>query len=110
MSYLLVQIFLWGAFHGLGLTWGLVFPFHYRRFKTGGKLKYIHAITVTLGLVLPAISALLPLIEGYTLNQTTNCVGRNRAVTFFITILPISVLLAVASTSLIILLWTIFKV
>ena len=111
-SYLLVQIVLWGTFHALGLTWGLVFPFHYRRFKAEGKIKYIHVVAVILGLVLPAIPALVPLIDGYTItpNYIITCVERNEAIIFFTVILPISVLLAVTSTSLVILFWIIFKV
>ena len=111
-SYLLVQITLWGTFHALGLCWGIVFPFHYRRFKIEGRIKYIHVITVVLGLVLPAISALVPLIDGYTITPSPidRCVGRNEIIIFFTTILPISVLMAVSSSVLIILFWIIFKV
>lgn len=110
--YLLVQIIFWNNFHTLGLGWGILFPFHYRRFKTEGKIKYIHIVTVILGLVLPAISALAPLIDGYTVTPSPidNCVGRNMAITFFMAVLPISILLAVNSTVLVILFWTIFKV
>ena len=100
-SYLLVQITLWGTFHALGLCWGIVFPFHYRRFKIEGRIKYIHVITVVLGLVLPAISALVPLIDGYTITPSPidHCVGRNEIIIFFTTILPISVLMAVSLLS-----------
>ena len=89
-----------------------MFPFHYRRLKKEGRIKYVHVVTVVLGLVLPAISSLVPLIDGYTITPSPidSCVARNMAVTFFTSILPISILLAVTSTVLIILFWTIFKV
>ena len=110
--YLLLQLTLWGTFHALGLCWSIAFPFHYRRFKTEGRVKYVHVITVVLGLILPAIPALAPLVDGYTitLSQIDTCVGRNMDITFFTTILPISILVAADSTVLIILFWIIFKV
>ena len=112
ISYLLVQITLWSTFHTLGLCWSIEFPFHYRRFKTEKKIKYIHIITLIIGLILPTIFALVPLIDGYTiaLNPTDDCIAKNVAITFFITILPLNVLMAVNSTVLIILFWRIFKV
>ena len=111
-SYLSLQITLWGTFHALGLCWGIMFPFHYRRFKTEGRIKYVHVTTVILGLVLPAISALVPLAGGYTITPSpiNHCVGRNMAITYFTIILPISILMAASSTVLIILFWIIFKV
>lgn len=83
-----------------------------RRFKTEGRIKYIHIITLIVGLILPAIIALVPLIDGYTiaLNPVDDCIAKNIAITFFTTILPLSVLMAINSTVLIILFWTIFKV
>jgi hypothetical protein len=103
---------LWGTFHALGLCWGIAFPFHYRRFKTEGRVKYVHIITVVLGVALPTIPALVPLVDGYTITLSgfDVCGGRNVAITFFTTILPISVLMAASSTVLIILFWIIFKV
>ena len=111
-SYFVLQITLWVTFHALGLCWGIMFPFHYKRFKTEGRIKYVRVITIILGLVLPAISALAPLVGGYTITPSPidYCVGRNIAITFFTTILPSSVLTAASSTVLIILFWIIFKV
>ena len=111
-TYLLVQITFWGTFHTLGLTWGVVFPFHYRRFKAEGKVKYIHTATVILGLVLPAISTLVPLIDGYTvvLSSAYDCVTPNMATTFFATILPVTSLLAVSCIALVVLFRSLFKV
>ena len=111
-TYLILQITLWGAFHALGLCWGIVFPFHYRRFKMEGRIKYVHVITVVLGLVLPAISALVPLIDGYTITPSPidHCVVRNMMIHYFTSILPISILVAASSAVLIILFWIIFKV
>lgn len=67
VTYVLIQGSLFITFHVLGLCWGIVFPFHYRRFKVEGRIKYIHITSVILALALPAISALLHLIDGYSI-------------------------------------------
>ena len=63
-------------------------------------------------MVLPAIAALVPLIDGYTITPIPldSCIGRNVVVTYFTTILPVSVLMAAITTVLVFLFWTIFKV
>ena len=110
--YLLLQIILLMTFHAAGLCWGIIFPFHYRNFKARGRIKYIHATTVVLGLVLPAIPALLHLIDGYTIgiDLLSSCIGRNKNLNYFLQTLPMSILGAVTTSVFAILLWKIFKV
>ena len=110
--YLLLHITLLVTFHAVGLSWGIIFPFHYRKFKADGRIKYIHATTIVLGLVLPAIPALLHLIEGYTIgiDLRSSCNGRNKKINYSLIILPISILGAVTASVFAILLWKIFKV
>ena len=88
-----------------------VLPFHSTT-KTEGRIKYIHAFSVVLGLVLPAIPALLHLIYGYsiTIGPISVCVVRNIGVSYFTLTLPISILMAMATSSLVILFWKLFKV
>ena len=109
---MIVQITLWGTFHAVGLYWGVAFPFHFRRFKSEGRIKYVHVTTVIVVLLLPMIPALVPLVDGYaiTLGPSDLCVGSNMDITYFTVILPISVLMATSSTILIILFWIVFKV
>ena len=111
-TYRTLQIGLLVMFHALGLCWGIMFPSHYRRLKTEGRIKYIHVTTVVLALVLPAISALLHLIDGYSIapGPIDVCIGQNMAVTYFTTILPVSILLAMATLVLVIMFWKILKV
>lgn len=108
----MAQVTLLVTYHALGLCWGVAFPFHYRRFKTEGRIKYIHAFSVVLGLVLPAIPALLHLIYGYSIaiGPISVCVVRNIGVSYFTLTLPISILMAMATSSLVILFWKLFKV
>ena len=110
--YTVVQIALLVTFHALGLCWSITFPFHYRKFKAYERIKYIHASTVVLSLVLPAIPALLHLIDGYSilLGPLDACIVRNIATSYFTLTLPLSVLLATATSALVILFWILFKV
>lgn len=110
--YGLAQIGLLILFHAVGLCWGVVFPFHFRRFKAKEKLKYIHITTVLLALFLPTIPALLHLKEGYSITNTptTVCLGQSVAITFFSLLLPLSVILAVVTSILVTMFWIILKV
>ena len=78
----------------------------------GGKLKYFHITTVLMALFFPTLPALINLHEGYTMadTPTTLCIGRSVAVTFFALIFPLSILIAVATSALIIMFWKILKV
>ena len=100
------------TFHAVGLSWGIIFPFHYRRFKAHGRIKYIHASTVVLGLILPVFPALFHLIDGYSIgtNLHAGCVGRNELISYCFVTLPMSILIAVTTSVFVILLWKIFKV
>lgn len=110
--YGLIQLTLPSVFHSFGLFWSIVFPFHYRRFKLEKKIKYVHITTLVLVLALPVFPALLHLIDGYSvgLGPFYTCIGRNTVVTYFTFILPISIILAIATSLMIIIFWTIFKV
>ena len=111
-SYAIVQIILLVTFHAMGLGWSIMFPFHYRRFKTNGRIKYIHASTVALSLVLPAIPALLLTIHGYIVipGPFEFCIPRNIDIAYFTITLPISILLATTTSIFVLLFWKILKV
>ena len=111
--YGMLQVNIWAMLHALGLSWGIVFPFHYRRFRVEEKIKYIHVVTVVVALLLPIIPALLYLIkDGYgpLFTPTRVCTGRNLNVTYFAFLLPISIILATTTSSLAMVFWTILKV
>ena len=110
--YGMAQLGLFVLCHAVGLCWGIVFPFHFRQFKAKEKLKYIHITTVLTVLLLPLVPALLHLKSGYGIadSPTIICQGRSIDVTFFTFILPMSAILAVATSVLVIMFWKIFKV
>lgn len=81
--------------------------------KLAKKLKYVHISTVLVALLLPIIPALLLLLkDGYVIidTPTTFCAGRSAEFTFYALILPLSILLAIATSAFIIILWIIMKV
>ena len=110
--YGMAQLGIFVLFHAVGLCWGVVFPFHFRKFKAEGKLKYVHIATLLIALLLPLVPALLHLKEGYVVanSPTVICHGRSIDVTFFSFILPMSTILAVATSILTVMFWIISKV
>ena len=110
--YLVAQVTLLVVFHALGLGWSILFPFHYRRFKATTKIKFIHVATIVLGLVVPTIPALLPLIHGYTITSGPFgfCVARDIVTTYFTLALPKSILMAITTSVFVILFWRLLKV
>ena len=110
--YGLAQLGYWVTFHAIALSWGILFPFHFRRMKIEKRLKYFHISTVLLALFLPTLPSLIHLNDGYVKAsmRTTLCFGRSAAVTFFALILPLSGLMAVATSALVTVFWKILKV
>lgn len=103
---------MWILFHALGILGGVEFPFKYRIFKAEGKLKYVHISTVVIGIILPLVPALLPLIDGYSIipSSLDVCFSQNPVITYFTLVLPFSILFALATTILIAMFWKIVKV
>ena len=112
ITYGEAQVGFWVAFHAVELCWGVIFPYHFRRMKTERKIKYFHIIAILLALVFPILPAFINLHDGYIMadTPTTVCFGRSNTVTFFGLILPLSILIAVATSALIITFWKILKV
>ena len=67
---------------------------------------------IILGVVVPIIPALLPLIHGYTITSGPfgYCVARNKDTTYFTLVLPLSILMAITTSVFVILFWRILKV
>ena len=111
-NYALMQSTFWVLFHVAALFWGIAFPFHYRQFKDNGYLKYIHVATVAVAILLPLVSALAPLKDGYVPARFPPivCTAANTDYTFYTLVFPISILLAISTCLLIITFWIILKV
>ena len=111
--YGVIQIGLWTLFFTLGVSWGIFFPFHYQRFKSTRRLKYIHTASIVLSIVLPVIPISIQLKDGYHISESPRraiCIGRNIDAIFYAFLLPFSILSAVITTLLVLIFWKILKV
>ena len=99
-------------FHSASLFWGIWFPFHYRKYKQNGYLKYIHFSTVAIAVLAPLIPGLSQLSKGFVQTRfpTSTCVGRSGSVYYYTLLLPVSILLGVTVSLLVLIYWTIVKV
>ena len=102
----------WIVFHVAALFWGIRFPFHYRQFKENGYIKYIHIATIATAVLVPLVSGLAPLKDGYipTRFPPILCAARNEDYSFYAVELPISILLTITTSLLILIFWIILKV
>ncbi len=111
-NYCSGQICVWLVNHAIFLFWAVNFPFRYRSFRISGKIRYAHVISVLLALTLPLPGALVHLKDGYfaARNPTIICTGRNTDYTYYVFVLPVSVILGITSYLLIVSGWKIVKV
>lgn len=105
------QLILFAFFHSASLFWGIRFPFHYRKYKQNGYLKYIHFSTVAIAVLVPLIPGLSQLSKGFvpTRFPISTCVGRSGSVYYYTLVLPVSILLGVTVSLLVLIYWTILK-
>ena len=112
--YLILQLLSWWLFHMAAVFHGTLFPFHKNRLKDSSYLKCIHAIMVVLGLVVPVgpVVGVGLVGKGFTLTRfpTILCTGYDRDANFGFMVAPISVTIAVGSTLMAFILWTVIKV
>ncbi len=134
--YILLQVAMWWFLHAVTLFWKIMFPFHAN--ANAGKMKYIHAVCLVLGLVLPlapviasvskfavdtrneaeannGTSALQLFLDGglgYTNPRFPPllCVTGDRGVSFYSLILPLDIIQIIGTTFIILLIWRIRRV
>ena len=110
--YSLMQYSFWIFFHVTALFWGIAFPFHYRKIKANGYIKHIHITAVAVAVLVPLVSALIPLKDGFSPPRIPPivCTAATTEHTFYALVLPASILLAISTCLLIITFWIILKV
>ena len=97
------------VFHIAILFWGVVFPFHARRFETRGYNRYIHIAMVIAAIVLPLESVGVILgTGGLTIPRfpPVSCFARETDASYFAFILPLSIASAIGVLLIVIILWT----
>ena len=137
-TYVISQLPLWWLFHTTTIFWKIVFPLHARSFFISGKIKVVHILCVTIGILLPIFSIIISITKfgvdlqdeyenstasfrnnlflsrgtGYILSRFPPllCYGSDLDVNFYTIVLPIEVILAVGCTMMIIVLWTVHRV
>lgn len=107
-----IQISFLSLMNAVILFWSLAYPFNYKRAKALGRMHYIHIVIVLIALIMPLLTALVHLRDGFiSIDYPTSfCYGRNSYLTFFFLTLPTSLVLCSCSVLMVLIFWLIFKV
>ena len=111
VTMLLLLLWLW---HTVAVFWAVAWPLHARKFNTSSNTKYLHLIFVFASLLLPVAPTLVVLLvsstqgtkSGFVITRAPPfvCAGHDTRVNFWAYIFPISVILAIGVTLLILML------
>eukprot|EP00731_Ephydatia_muelleri_P026488 Em0018g588a len=107
--YALLQLAIWWICHVAALFWKVKFPFHAKAFNN---VKFVHIMVVVAALLLPVAPVISAFVTGgFTIGHFPPllCVAKNGNAVYFTLILPISLVVAIGTTLLIIILATILK-
>ena len=133
--YTILQTAIWWLFHTTALLWKIRYPFHARTFQMSHKIRYVSAVCIIVGLLVPLVPIIASMAD-YAADLRTNtdlqrrnvtflsgglgyrqirfppilCSGGNNNVVYYTSILPINLIVIVGLTELIILFWTIYRV
>jgi hypothetical protein len=112
LLYTTVQFTLWGCLYSIFLFWGVRFPFHYRKIRVSGKMRYIHITSFVSAVVIPLPGSLIQLKDGFIniSNPPRFCVGCNTDLFFLSYTIPTTVFLAISCILMVFVFWTILKV
>ena len=112
LYYCVMQCTVWSAIHFIFMFWSIEFPFSYRQLKISGRIRYAHVGSVVLAILIPLPAGLIHLKDGYidSLIPAIGCVGFRFDFNYYIMILPLSVLVAITTCLLVLIIWTLFKV
>ena len=110
-AYGIMQLSLWVIIHTMSLFWAVRWPYSFRRVKVAGRLRYVHALSIALALLLPA-TTLIQLKDGYiaTAYPTLVCIGRDTSTIYYFLVMPLSIILAVTSILKVLIFWILLKV
>ena len=94
------------------LFWAIVYPLSFRRRKLSGQIRYMHVISVALAVILPLLTGLLPLKDGFVTTQypTITCLPRSTDYVYAVFVLPVCTLLACAMSLMAVVFWVLCKV
>ena len=98
LTYLLLQVALFGALFMIAVFWTINCPFAKRSFDNLGRTKYLHITAVLVGLLVPVIPVILAFTTGgfiITNSPPFACLVRNQDVFFYSFLFPISITCAI---------------
>ena len=112
-TYAIVHGTLWWVLNITAIFWKVQFPFHSRDYDKTGQTKYVHIVCVLTAIILPVFAPVIILFkDGYTIPRfpPNICVGRDVSVNFYAVVGPTTLLFAVGTTILLLILWRIRRV
>lgn len=118
--YIMMQLFFWWLWHTIAVFWAVVRPFQMKKTDTRRKNRYIHVGLVLASLVLPVLPILIVVFAGreyryktsFTLTRSPPilCSGIDLHTNFWGVIFPISLMLGLGTSLLVLILRTVIKV
>ena len=108
-----MQFTLLWIMHISSIFWKIYFPMNAISLKSIRRTKYIHGMCLIAALLLPLISPLASHLEGgFTIIDFPpfTCDGRDAAVTFYVHLFPIAIILGVGTSLLVLIFWRLHMV
>ena len=108
-----MQFSLLWIMHISSIFWKIYFPMNAISLKAIRRTKYIHGMCLIAALVLPLISPLASHLKGGFIIidfPPFTCDGRDAAVTFYVHLFPITIILGVGTSLLVLIFWRLHMV
>ena len=125
-SYIPLQVNFFWVSHMAILYWTILFPLKANTKETKRRFKIIHIVLVVVGIIGPSIPVIAIIVDDAIRSKTVAtlgrlgfglatfppilCVGLNPEIVFHFAILPSVVLMAVGTSCLVLMIWTIHRV
>lgn len=127
LYYCMLQLNIWWVFHVTILFWKIRFPLHSLSFSH--TMHRLHILSVALGLTIPLLPVMTTIVHSQIVDYSSEgdglpsgwgfglatfppilCYTLNKNVVFYSFILPVTLLMLIGITALILTIWTVHKV
>ncbi|CAI8034489.1 hypothetical protein GBAR_LOCUS19414, partial [Geodia barretti] len=112
-AYGILNVTLWWIFNICAIFWKVQFPFHARYYDQTNRTKYVHITCVVAAIILPLYAPLAIALKGGFIPSRFPpiiCLGREVDANFYAVLAPITILLGIGTTMLLLILWRIRQV
>ena len=120
LYYIIIQLLLWWLWHTIAVFWAVNWPFYAKKFNVSWKNRYLHIAFILASLLLPIAPILIVVYEstnpgqkgGFTITRSPPilCTGHDIHTNFWAMLFPMSLLLAIGVTLLVLTLRIVIKV